>query len=165
MKLKKFVVLYTRSPVASYIYNFLISLPFSDSKRCLFPLDASKKSTLFTFTSLPPSTSLTFSSSIGRPNTRSSSLFPSSLTSAGGSRRSAFRVSSSMIQSPLPDPKKVGIRAMDSDDDDEEIVIQPPPQQLSPKELEAERLRSAENEAKSKFAHNQLVIVDGKAAK
>ncbi|EFO84156.1 CRE-LIN-49 protein [Caenorhabditis remanei] len=136
-----------------------------DSKRSLFPLDASKKSTLFTFTSLPPSTSPAFSTSIGRPNTRSSSLFPSSLTSSGGSRRSAFRMSSSMIQSPLPDPKKVGIRAMNSDDDDEEIVIQPPPQQLSPKELEAERLRSAENEAKSKFAHNQLVIVDGKAAK
>lgn len=137
-----------------------------DPKRCLFPQDTTKKSALFTFTCLP-SISPILTSSIGRPTTRSSSVFPS--TSTTPSRRSEFRMSSSMIQSPLPeDKKKVKVRARNSDDDDEEIVIQPPPQppqQLSPKELEAQMRRDAQNEAKSKFAHNQLVIVDGKAAK
>lgn len=54
---------------------------------------------------------------------------------------------------------------MATDDEEEDIVIQPPPKEMTTQELEAEKLKSAENEAMSKFAHNQLVIVDGRAAK
>lgn len=123
-------------------------------------------------------------SSGGRPATRSTSGNPflsggstpstttttnttNTTTTPSITRRSTFRISSSAIQSPLPAPKKLGHHAMDSDDEEAEIQIQPPPQirNLSPEELKAEKLKSAENEAMSKFAHNQLVIVDGRAAK
>lgn len=74
-------------------------------------------------------------------------------------------MTSSDLKSPLPVPKKVGVKALLTDDEEDELVIAPAVPEMTEAELEEERLRIAENEVNSKYAHNQLVIVDGRAAK
>ncbi|PIC36410.1 hypothetical protein B9Z55_015413 [Caenorhabditis nigoni] len=136
------------------LFQSMTTTPSNSTK--LFP--NSFTSILASFTGIP---------TIPRPVTRSSTASGEATSSETPKiQKSKFRISSSALQSPLPDPKRVGIRAMDSEDDDEEeILIQPIQKTLSPEELKSEQLRCAENEAKSKFAHNQLVIVEGRAAK
>ncbi|CAO4375286.1 unnamed protein product [Caenorhabditis nigoni] len=136
------------------LFQSINATPSNSTK--LFP--NSFTSILASFTGIP---------TIPRPVTRSSTASGEATSSETPKiQKSKFRISSSALQSPLPDPKRVGIRAMDSEDDDEEeILIQPIQKTLSPEELKSEQLRCAENEAKSKFAHNQLVIVEGRAAK
>ncbi|EGT53513.1 CBN-LIN-49 protein [Caenorhabditis brenneri] len=122
---------------------------------------------------LLPQPSSAPSSSNSRPATRSTSVFLSTSQTPTVTRSSRFRMPSSNIQSPLPTTTKVGKHAMDLDSDDDpdaEIQIQPALPggsgiQMTPEEIRREKLRSAENEARSKFAHNQLVLVDGRAAK
>lgn len=133
------------------------------------------QSTQELFKSVQPSTASipSSSSSTNSHRTRSKTVMTPTVPTVGptGStvtRRTTFRVSSAAIQSPLTVPTRRrtnGMESMEEEDEDEEIVIQGSGihggGHLSPQEL----LKSAENEAKSKFAHNQLVIVDGKAAK
>lgn len=138
-----------------------------------FPVSTPFSSSFTTSKLFPMTSSALFSSSGGSTPRITRSSAPSTTTPSTGSNdskaskgRQNFRISSSNIQSPNPEPRRRGRSAFRSDDDEEEeIQIQPVPMQLSPEQLRAERLRSAENEAKSKFAHNQLVIVDGRAAK
>uniref|UniRef100_A0A8R1DT47 Uncharacterized protein n=1 Tax=Caenorhabditis japonica TaxID=281687 RepID=A0A8R1DT47_CAEJA len=98
----------------------------------------------------------------GGPSTSSSRPF-TRLSTASATPRTTHSFRSNAILSPATQPRRM--RYLDSTDEEEDIQIYPPPRQLSPEEIAAEKLRSAENEAFSKFAHNQLVVVEGRAAK
>ncbi|CAI2350549.1 unnamed protein product [Caenorhabditis sp. 36 PRJEB53466] len=135
--------------------NFFI--PASKNQQLTFATVPANKNTRSVFESVStPKTT--------RSSTRSSTASTSFTSNSSVAPRTSFRMTSA-LQSPLSEPRKIGVRAVKTDDEDEEMMIVPQPQELSPSELAAQKRRSAENEAHSKFAHNQLVIVDGRAAK